>query len=276
MVTDVRSARHRGRRSGAAAAVLMLCLTACSPTAADDVTESGATARNAAQTPPAVRFDFEDVADEVTSLNVPNAGSSTGVAEAKGAADGRVLVEPGPDGQAARFPALDESGELARAVLVYTADDGALDPGEEDFRFGADFVLDAVTQGENDDGNNLVQRGLSADRVQYKLQAENGFASCRIEGDQGAVMVTATVRLQPQRWYRVMCGREGDEVSLHLESDGGKDLDTVTRSMRTGSLEFDASVPLTMGGKLAPDGDVVRRMADQLNGALDNVFVTVG
>ena len=53
---------------------------------------------------------------------------------------------------------------------------------------------------------------------------------------------------------------------------------TSTRSQsrrRVGSLTFDPAVPLVMGGKLTADGVVVQRKADQLNGALDNVFVDV-
>lgn len=272
-------ARRRARLRLPVVTVVLLFLAACSSSPADDASGAGSTARSAGQdAPAAVVFDFEDLQDvgDRPSIEVVNVGSLKGVAESRAANDGRLEVEPGPDGQALRFPAFEDAEEPARAVLVYTPDAGGLDPGEEDFRFGADFVLDEVTQGGSDDGNNLVQRGLSADRMQYKLQAENGLASCRLEGDQGSVRVTSRVRLQPQEWYRVMCWREGDEVSLHLETTNGKDLDTVTRGTRTGSLDFDSSVPLAMGGKLAPDGDVVRRMADQLNGALDNVFVTIG
>jgi hypothetical protein len=270
------NAQLRARPGLSAVTVVLLCLTACTSSASDDATGSEPTARNAGQdAPSAVVFDFENVVDGA-SVRVANAGSLKGAAKSEVANGGRVEVQPAFDGQALRFPAFDDSDEPARAVLVYSSSGGGLDPGEEDFRFGADFMLDEVTQGGNDDGNNLVQRGLSVDRMQYKLQAENGFASCRLEGDQGSVRVTSRVRVEPRQWYRVMCWREGDEVSLRLETPDGKELDTVTRGTRTGSLEFDSSVPLAMGGKLAPDGDVVRRMADQLNGALDNVFVTIG
>lgn len=210
------------------------------------------------------------------SPEAPNEGSLQGAAESKVANGGRLRLQPGPDGQAVRFPAFDASSDPARAVLVYWSDADGLDPGEQDFRFGADFMLDAVTQGDDDDGNNLVQRGLSSDRMQYKLQADDGLASCRLEGDQGSVTVTSRVRIEPQVWYTVTCSREGDEVTLHLQTVTGQDLDTVKRGARIGSLEFDSSVPLAMGGKLTADGVVVRSEADQLNGALDNVFVHVG
>lgn len=260
---------------------LLMCLTACTLTSADDAADSGSTAQNAGQdVPPAVLFGFEDMVDSA-SPQASNEGSLQGAAESKVANGGRLRVQPGPDGQAVRFPAFDASSDPARAVLVYRSDaggldPGGLDPGEQDFRFGADFMLDTVTQGENDDGNNLVQRGLSSDRMQYKLQADFGLASCRLEGDHGSVTVTSRVRIEPQVWYTVTCSREGDEVTLDLQTVTGQDLDTVKRGARTGSLKFVSSVPLVMGGKLTADGVVVRRKADQLNGALDNVFVHVG
>ena len=65
-------------------------------------------------------------------------------------------------------------------------------------------------------------------------------------------------------------------MTLLLRSDGGEVLDEVARSVRTGSLTFDPAVPLTMGGKVGAEGGVVEDNSDQLNGALDNVFVHVG
>ena len=274
--SDMRGACRRAGRGAAVVAAVLTCLTACALTSGDDVADSGATARSAGEdVPPAVLFEFEDTMD-ASRPQTSNTGSLQGAAEGRVANGGRLDPQPGPDGQAVRFPAFDASPNPPRAVLVYWSDGAGMDPGEHDFRLGADFMLDAVTQGENDDGNNLVQRGLSSDRLQYKLQADNGFASCRLEGDQGSVTVTSGVRIEPQVWYSLTCSRAGDEVTLVLQSVTGEELDTVRRGARIGSLTFDRSVPLTMGGKLTPDGVVVQSESDQLNGALDNVFVHVG
>ena len=108
-----------------------------------------------------------------------------------------------------RFPAFDASEEAGRAVLVFDPPDGGLDMGERDFRFGVDFALDDVTQGGEDDGNNLVQRGLSADPVQFKIQADGDRASCRLAGDEGSVVITSQVELEPHVWYRIVCSRTG-------------------------------------------------------------------
>jgi hypothetical protein len=52
-----------------------------------------------------------------------------------------------------------------------------------DFRFGAAFRLDAVSQGSRaDNGDNLVQRGLSGDPAQYKLQLDGRVPACRVQG----------------------------------------------------------------------------------------------
>lgn len=249
---------------------LLACLSACAMTPGDD--EPGAAAQETAYDgPPAVMFGFEDAA----GTGVANEGSLAGAAEARVANGGQMRAEPGPDGHALRFPAFDGSPEAARAVMAYWSDGGGMDPRDRNFRFGADFVLDAVTQGENDDGNNLVQRGLNGDGTQFKLQADNGLASCYVEGDLGSVTVRSEVGIEAGTWYGLTCSREGDEVALVLRSESGEELDTVTRGARIGSLVFERSVPLTMGGKLTPEGTVVRGESDQLNGALDNVFVHV-
>ena len=262
-------ARRRARTVPAIVAVLAACTAGCSSTSGEEAADPGTDSR------PTVLLDFEDVpAGAVTAAS--DSGSMGGEAETEGINGGELRPIAGPDGQALRFPAFDSSSRPARAVLVLPADDTALDPGVRDFELGVDFMLDAESEGANDDGNNLVQRGLSADPVQYKLQVDHGAASCRVVGDQGEVTVTSQVTTEPRTWYRLSCSRAGDEVRLVLRSEEGEVLDEVTRNVRTGSLTFDPAVPLTMGGKVGADGSVVEDNSDQLNGALDNVFVHVG
>lgn len=269
-MADTGGLRRHAARTVLAGVALLACLAGCAMTPGDD--EPGAAAQDpTSDGPPAVMFGFEDAA----GTGVANEGSLAGAAEERVANGAQLRAEPGPDGQALRFPGFDGSPEPARAVMAYWSEGDGMDPGDRDFRFGADFVLDDVNQGESDDGNNLVQRGLNGDGTQFKLQADNGIASCYVEGDQGSVTVRSEVSIAAGSWYGVTCSREGDEVTLVLESESGEELDTVIRGGRVGSLVFEPSVPLTMGGKLTPDGDVVRGESDQLNGALDNVFVHV-
>lgn len=261
-------ARRRARTVSGVVAALAVCAGGCASTSGEDEVTPQADDR------PAVLLEFEDVT--AGAVDPSNSGSLQGAARAMGINGGELRPIAGPDGQALRFPAFDSSSSPARAVLVLAPDDGGLDPGEQDLELGVDFMLDATTEGPNDDGNNLVQRGLSDDPVQFKLQVDHGAASCRIVGDQGTVTVTSGVKAEPRTWYGLTCSRVGDEVTLRLLSEGGEVLDEVTRGVRTGAMTFDPSVPLTMGGKVGADGSVVENNSDQLNGALDNVFVHVG
>jgi hypothetical protein len=267
---------RRVQRRVPAAVALLVCLSAVQGcgTSSGPEGSTGRTATGVASRTPAVLFDFEDIGTGPTTT-VANRGSLRGEAKAMAVNGGRVTPQAGPDGEAVRFPANDTSAAPQRAVLVYGSGDGGLDPRDDDFRFGADFVLDAVAQGGDDNGNNLVQRGLAADPTQYKLQAENGVASCRVAGDLGELTVKSRTRVEPGVWYRATCARSGDQVSLALRALDGGPVDRTYRQGTIGSLTCKASVPLVIGGKLAPDGTVVRRSSDQLNGALDNVFVTL-
>ena len=263
------------RRAPACGIVLVALLTvqACdvSLRSQQDPTQ-GATSDAA----PAVLFSFSHVSS-ASVRTVVNQGRLGGRATTMAVDGGRVVPTTGPRGTALRFPGADSSARHRRAILVYTSDDDGLDPGDGDLRLGADFKLDRVSQAGDDNGNNIVQRGLSRDPTQYKLQAEDGFASCRIAGDLGELTVKSTTRIKPGMWYHVTCARSGDEVSLSLQTlERGAPVDREYRMGAIGSLTCKPSVPLVIGGKLTPDGDVVRRNSDQFNGVLDNVFVDIG
>lgn len=185
---------------------------------------------------------------------------------------------------AARMPRLDPSPDAARAVVRVRDTRGAdnLDPGSERFVFGADFRLDDrsndVSPGSVDNGDDLVQRGLYAAASQYKLQLDHRRATCRVSGAQGALSVTARQVIDSRTWYRVRCERAGSTLTLRLTrfSDDGSRTWRRSATGPTGSLRPESRrVPLSVGGKLGADGQVVES-ADQFNGRIDNVVLVVG
>lgn len=193
--------------------------------------------------------------------------------------DGRIELAPGvgDEGRALRFPAFTESGPVGAAVVVARSEgeSDTLNPRRRDFAFGARFWLDAQSDGsDEDDGDNLVQRGLFGDDVQYKLQIDGGKPSCLVRGDDGEVMAEASEPVERETWYDVTCERTGGGVAMRLErSDGAGEPVQVQTKGRTGSIDFDRSVPLSIGGKVSDGGEVTVSSVDQFNGFVDDVYV---
>jgi hypothetical protein len=177
---------------------------------------------------------------------------------------------------AARLPRYQATSE-PRAVISAVDSGGAddLDPGTADFVLGADFRLDATSEGSStDDGNNLVQRGLTGSVMQYKIQLDNDRPSCRIAGTSGVVFVVGA-KVQTGTWYRMRCSRSGSTVTLWLKRFSDGRTWTYSQSGAIGSLVAGTrSTPLTVGGKLNPDGTMIRS-GDQFNGKVDNAFLDI-
>jgi hypothetical protein len=191
---------------------------------------------------------------------------------------GSVATAGGRSGDAVRLPAYRASNPPLAALAV-TDRDGADDlaPGTARFRFGADFTVDAASQGSAvDNGNNLVQRGLYRDRMQYKLELDGMRPACRVKGTTGAVTVRSPVTVAAGTWYRAVCERNGSEVTLTVTRLATGRAWTSSASRSTGGLRPSSpSVPLSVGGKLDASGRLVVRSADQFNGKVDNAFVNV-
>jgi hypothetical protein len=152
----------------------------------------------------------------------------------------------------------------------------SLSPGDRPFAIGADFNLDPLSDvGGLDNGNNVLQRGLSSDPSQYKLQVEHGRASCRVLGDEGELVVKSAAEIQPGTWYRMKCSRHEDELVLRVRTlDGTVDARDVVAG-RVGAVVAPETTPLAIGGKATWDGQAVKGNSDQFNGALDNIFLRV-
>lgn len=192
-------------------------------------------------------------------------------------AGGRITRARGFDSASAlRFPAYSPGPTPAAVVLVRGTDaDDLLSPGERPFLFGADVDLDAVSSGSpTDNGDNVVQRGLSAEDAQYKLQLDHGTPSCRVAGTAGVAFVAAPAPVQRGSWYRLTCRRSADTLTLvvrRLDESGPGAEQTTTVRAPTGSVRMDAGVPVSIGGKVAANGEITTSATDQLNGLVDNV-----
>jgi len=191
-------------------------------------------------------------------------------------------VTAGPDrsawGHSLRMERFRADQPAHPAVVVVRPAQGAhdrTDPGNDDFAFGADFVLDAETGvSPTDNGDNLVQRGLFGPGPQYKVQLDGGHPSCRVSGSLGAVTVRATTAVQPGQWYRLRCRRIGDVVTLRVASfaTAVPEVEEYSASGRTGTLSYGGNAgPLSIGGKVDADGDVLAGDSDQFNGLIDDV-----
>lgn len=198
---------------------------------------------------------------------------------------GEITVDLGADGQAVlRFPHFAESAEPPRAIVRVVprvgVEEDPLAPRTQDFRFGARFAVDAVSQGtEVDGGNNLMQRGLASDTGQYKLEVDGLRPACRIRGSDGAAEVRASQPVEPETWYRATCTRQGPLVELTIETMGAAGytaVETVSVELPTGDVTWERrETPLSVGGKLAANGHVIKSATDQFNGLVAGVAFAI-
>ena len=228
-------------------------------------------------TPASLRLDFESAPDVGQDLDkVVNEGTSAVRLAIDSTQDATIEVVEGPGGgHAARFPAYTGTVPSPTAVIVATTKEtGALDPLDEDFRFGASFNLDQESSGSKaDNGDNLVQRGSFDSPGQFKIQIDHGVPSCRVLGDEGEVFVKAGRSVSPEIWYAVACERAGDRVTISV-TQYGEQGQSWSADGPTGHISF-GDLPLAVGGKVSAGG-VPTASGDQFNGAVDDVFLQIG
>ncbi|MFB9313983.1 hypothetical protein [Nocardioides plantarum] len=266
--------------------VTVVAATGCRPSA------GASRSREADLAPPApsgaeMLLTFEDSPGSGAVLPGPrDLGTAPSQTRVRTSGGGRVVADQGPDGLVGRFPAVGGPNRPLAVVVVVPTEPDRLSPGEDDFSFGADVVLDEVSEGPGDNGDNVLQRGLFADAVQYKLQLDHGRPSCRLAGAGGTAVAKADAPVTRGRWYRLRCRRHGDELVLEVRAWRGDSWgDSWADSTRTvsrrpvGAMSFDRTdgtvVPLSVGGKVGADGRIPDGSSDLLNGAVDNVFVDV-
>lgn len=196
--------------------------------------------------------------------------------------EGAVRAAEGPDERLAiGFPGYTGEAEPPRAVVgVGPVDDpDPLSPGEADFRFGVTFAQDERSSGtEVDNGDNLMQRGLSSDSSQFKVEIDGDLAACHVAGSRGSVTVRAPIRIEPGVWYAVVCDRSTDRVGIEVVVDpaGRAEVHRAEAPGITGELVWDTvRTPVSVGGKLSAAGQVIRRATDQFNGLVGEAFLDI-
>jgi len=264
----------RGREYGLAL-LLGASVAGCSAAAPRTVAESEPTPH----VTELVHLDFEDRVAPVGEIvpSVANRGTADLGSGVVTHAGGRIVRAAGRDsGYAIRFPEHTGTvGAPAAMLLLHSrADADLLNPGDRDFAFGADVLPDPISAGsETDDGNNIIQRGLYEDDIQYKLQLDGGVPSCRLAGSEGIAVIVAQDPVPAEAWHRITCERRGDVVSLEVErlDEPGDVVLTEQVTEPVGALVLRRSTPLVIGGKVDADGRVVVSSTDQFNGVIDNV-----
>lgn len=205
--------------------------------------------------------------------------SGTTTVKVSNLGDGRIDTVKDPR-EAFRFPAYSRDTDPPRAVLAARSSNrsDAFTPHSRDFSFGADVALDSISYGTAvDNGDNVIQRGLSSDSVMFKLELDSRRPACTVRGSSGELIIRSENEMVPERWYRVSCHRHGSELSIEVI-----DLDSLkhrpaerTRSGQIGAVSFDPQIPVAIGGKLAANGELIRSATDQFNGMLTNAFLSI-
>lgn len=237
------------------------------------------------QLPPPAQGQLVLRFDEDPSTSIVNSGSGDFDIEVVAEGGGTVEQGQGAEGQDAglRTPqfADDPQGPTAIIKVVNAGDSDELNPGTSDFTIGADVNVDPNSESKvpthGDNGNNVMQRGLF-EGAQYKLQIDHEGASCRIKGADGDLTIKSRVEIKDGHWYRLSCSRSGEDVTFavtDMEADDPAPIKETT-SGPTGSLDpADASLPLSVGGKLNAQGGIVEGSTDQFNGTLDNIILDI-
>lgn len=260
------------RKRCAARSFAVLALTVSMTTLG--FTTSNAPMATAASPGKEVLLDFDGAPVERQS------GTSSVTIRRLTAAGGTITATPGPKGGggAVRLPAYREgTSPKAAFSIVPEGETDPIEPRKADFRFGSDFTLNKVSTGsKEDDGNNLVQRGLYNHSAQMKLQVDEGRPSCRLKGSGGIVLLRSEHKVAPGEWYRTWCRRHGDKATLQVVRLSDKASWTKTVTRRLGGFWYAQSTPFSAGAKLAGPRQFVSGSADQFNGRIDRVFLDIG
>lgn len=180
-----------------------------------------------------------------------------------------------------RFPSFVKSASPPRSALRVRPS-GPVDtlaPGSADFTYGADIFLDTRSSGSRvDNGDNVLQRGLSSDAVLFKAELDDRRPGCTVRGDSGEIIVRAEESVAPEHWYRLACIRRGDTLTLEVtDLERGGDPATTTAEGPIGEVAFtDSDIPMSVGGKMAANGGMVRSATDQFNGAMARPVLRIG
>ena len=262
------------RGLGAAALAGALVLPACgSPTVFPDPAGGAGPSR--------VASGASAPADAVVVLRVDAGGrvrqhGSAEVAVSTLSVDGGRIAARGASpgaGPALRLPAFSpDPGPYPRAVLAVTpaGPRDLLEPGTRPFTWGADFRVDSRTgTSAVDNGDNLLQRGLSNDPGFFKAELDHRRPGCTVTGSEDTLVVHASERVVPGRWYHLRCELTPGELAVQVTELPADDTPHSFSSHISGSagdVRFEDRTPLTVGGKVGLDGKPLPNATDQFNG----------
>jgi hypothetical protein len=199
--------------------------------------------------------------------------------------DGQARPIAGPEGTSALdMPDFTTDPVYPRAALIVRNSSSAQDhlsPGDEDFWWGVDFQLDAESTAQTgpDNGDNLLQRGLWGQTAEFKAEADLRRASCVVHGAEGTLLVRARMDAQPGKWYRMRCYRGSDGLTVTVREFGDAGWGPLTSAHiggPVGAVTFPASMPVSIGGKIDPEGELIKSATDQFNGWIANPVIAIG
>lgn len=252
------------RSSGAVAAALALAALAVAPASASvgragDTRSAGRAGAGAAHTDVVVLYNFEQAAggivDESGNGHVLRRATSSG---------GTTRIVTHDTGRAVAFPDRCNDKRCPRAVLQ-VPDAADLNPGTAPFVFGATILLG---RRQTTDGQNVVQKGYSATGSQYKLQIDGaaGRPSCVLvdRRDPTIRLAKSNRTVADGAWHRIACHRSRTQLSI------------VVDGVLRGAAPVPATLSVTNDRPLSIGGKGAFRDNDQFQGALDDVWVSVG
>ncbi|MEV6305662.1 LamG-like jellyroll fold domain-containing protein [Actinoplanes sp. NPDC051861] len=177
---------------------------------------------------------------------------------------GTVRHVPHGRGRAVRFPAPCLVKPCPRIVLR-TPSRPQLNPGSRDLAFGASIQLAPEHTSE---GQNVLQKGFSAEGSQYKLQIDGyaGRPSCVLVGapDREIWRAVADSIVSDGRWHDLECRRTAATLTVLIDG-----VERGSAGVPNGLFIADDH-PLMIGGKSTSQSN------DQFHGAVDDVWIAVG
>jgi hypothetical protein len=272
---------------------------------------AGATTRVAAAAEPpapALEFRFDGLGwtyptpQPVTSIENSGSLGSGVTATVLTNGGGSILAAPGADNPlltntldvgAVGFPVYEPLSPSTRLAIVSitnpatitTSAADPMNPGSGPFSFGADFLIQDNTGSDAADGDNVFQRGLNGG-TQWKLSVDHHQAVCSVKGAGKAAVKTPAISIPPKRpqvsWYRASCVRDasGNLTATVQQYDWWVSAWQPFATTSVGGAGVDLSMapqtPVSIGGKLNVNNTITMSAPDQLNGAVDNVRLTIG
>ena len=258
------------RAVAAPAAAAPTVAPAASPTAAATASATAAPTASATAAPAATapvtvaRYSF-DAGAGTTGRVAENSGRGTALT-VRAVDGGRVTFTGTTADRDAAFPApcATTATTCPRAMLEGT-DDPDLDPGTQQFRWGASVKL---AKAPITGSSNVVQKGVANTGSQWKLQigARQGRANCVLVGQGSAkvYLVRSSTGIADGQWHTVMCQRSGPVLAVYVDGQP------------RGRLTIPATLSIANNLPLRVGGPNLRTRTGMYHGLLDDVYARLG